>query len=139
MVAKYLWETGSLIIGIMGALHLRGTLYFNVLHPRNEKLVTDMKASTLILTDKLNMWSSWIGFNATHSSGAIFLGVVNFYLAYRYFEILQSDPFFFLFTIVTMGFYVWVAKKYWFNTVLVLLSIALLCFVSAAVLSAAKI
>jgi hypothetical protein len=119
MIAKYLWETGSFIITIMGILHLRGTLFTNVLHPRNEKLVAEMQVSPLILTEKLTMWKSWIGFNASHSSGVIFVGVVNFYLAFHYFEILQSDPFFFLFTILTMGFYVWVAKKYWFKTVLI--------------------
>lgn len=98
-----------------------------------------MQVSPLILTEKLTMWKSWIGFNASHSSGVIFFGVINFYLAFHYFEIFRSDPFFFLFTILTMGFYVWVAKKYWFKTVLIFLSIALLCLIASTILVIAKI
>lgn len=139
MIAKYLWETGSIIIGLMGTLHLRGTFYKNKLHPRNEALIDEMKISPLNLTNKLTLWKSWIGFNATHSSGAIFIGVANFYLACNYFEILQSDRFLPLFTILTIAFYVWVAKKYWFNTVFILLSITLLCFISSYMLIISKI
>ncbi len=128
MTARYLWEAGSAIIAIMGVLHLRGTFFRNALHPRSEKLEAEMKTAPLVLTDKLMMWKSWIGFNATHSSGAIFTGVLNFYLAYRYFHVLQADIFFPLLTILMTGFYVWVAGKYWFKTVLLLLSVALLLF-----------
>jgi len=135
MIAKYLWEIGSIIIAAMGFLHLRATLFTNKLFPQNEKLIEEMKTSSLILTNKLTMWKSWIGFNATHSSGAIFIGVLNFYLALSYFEILQSDYFLRLFTILTMGFYVWIAKKYWFKTVLILLSIAWLCFIISYILT----
>lgn len=138
MIAKYLWETGSFIIAAMGILHLRATLFTNALHPRNEKLITAMEVSPLILTEKLTMWKSWVGFNATHSIGAIFLGIINFYLAFRYFEILQSDSFFFLFSILIIAFYVWVAKKYWFKTVLILLSIVLGCFITSSILTIIK-
>lgn len=139
MIARYLWEAGSIIIALMGVLHLRGTLSTRAMHPRNEKLTGDMKTATLMLTEKLTMWNSWIGFNATHSCGAMFTGIVNFYLAYRYFNVLQADPFLLLLTIAAVGFYVWVAKKYWFSTVLILLSVALLCFITSAVLIIAKI
>lgn len=138
MIAKYLWETGSVIIAIMGTLHLRGTFYKNMLYPRNENLIEEMKISPLRLTSKLTMWKSWIGFNATHSSGAMFIGVVNYYVAFNYFELLQSDHFLVLFTIFTIGFYVWVAKKYWFSTVFILLSIVLLCFIASYVLMLTK-
>jgi hypothetical protein len=134
MISRYLWEAGSAIAALMGAFHLRGTLFTNALHPRNPKLAADMKASALIVTDKLNLWKSWIGFNATHSNGAIFAGVVNFYLAWRYFQVLQADLFFPLLTILIMGFYVWVAAKYWFKMVLIPLIVALLLFIVSFVL-----
>lgn len=135
MLAKYLWEVGALIIAVMGSLHLRATFFSHKLFPRNEKLVDDMKASTLRLTKELDMWKSWLGFNATHSSGAIFIGVANFYLALNYFDLLQADYFIFILTLLTSGFYVWVAKTYWFNLVLILLSIALACFSTSFILT----
>ncbi|MCW3466114.1 LIC_13387 family protein [Chitinophaga nivalis] len=134
MIAQYLWQAGSLMIALMGLLHLRGTLFSKAMHPRDEQLIADMQATPLILTDKLTMWPSWIGFNATHSSGAIFLGMINCYIGYKYFGLLQSDPFFAVLTLLIIGFYAWVAGKYWFKTVFLLLAAAWLCFIVAAIL-----
>lgn len=134
MIANYLWEAGSLLIATMGLLHLRATLSGYKLYPRNEKLVDEMKKSALILTAKSTMWKAWVGFNASHSSGAIFIGIMNYYLAFRHADLLRSDYFFALFTILTLGFYVWVAKKYWFDVVLTGISTAWVCFIVAFVL-----
>jgi len=98
-------------------------------------LVEDMRSSSPILTKELSMWNAWIGFNASHSAGGIFIGIINFYLASRYFTLLRPDHFFFLFNILTIGFYVWVAKKYWFKTPLKGLLITLASFVAAYILT----
>lgn len=80
------------------------------------------------------MWNAWIGFNASHSMGGIFIGVLNLYLASRYFKTFQSDHFFFLFNILTIAFYVWLAKRYWFKTPLKGLAVTLICFVVSYIL-----
>ena len=138
MVEKYLWEIGSVVIALMGSLHLRITFFSDKLFPRNKKLVDEMNVSPLILTTKSTMWKSWIGFNATHSSGVLFIGLINFYSAVNYFEMLRSDKFIAAFTILTIGFYAWVAKKYWFKTVLAGILIAWICFISSYVLMLIK-
>ena len=138
MIAKYLWEIGSVIIGFMGLTHMYGTLFSNKIQPRNKSLIDEMKTSTLLLTDKLSMWKSWIGFNATHSLGAAFIGIVNFYLAIKYFVFLMSDQLLLLITIAAVGFYVWVANKYWFKVAFVLLLFALLCFITSYILIMSK-
>ena len=135
MLARNLWETGSVILIGMGLLHLRGTFFTKSVYPKNETLVGDMKASTLRLTKKQTMWNAWLGFNASHSLGAIFTGVANFYFALHYFEILQADYFFIGLTLLTSGFYVWVAKTYWFDRVLVLLATAFICFMTSFILT----
>jgi hypothetical protein len=81
MIAKYLWETGSVIITILATIHLYYTFFTNKFSSRNEKMVEEMKTSFPILTQKTTMWKAWIGFNASHSSGAMFIGIINFYLA----------------------------------------------------------
>ena len=134
MLAKYSWAMGSLIITLMGFLHLYITFFSNRLYPRNKKIVEDMKTSQLILSDRLTLWKSWIGFNATHSSGVIFIGLLNLYVAAFYFDMLASDQFLRLLTILTVGFYVWIARKYWFKTVFILLSTAWFCFIMAYIL-----
>jgi hypothetical protein len=45
-------------------------------------MVEEMKTSFPILTKKTTMWKAWTGFNASHSSGAMFIGIINFYLAF---------------------------------------------------------
>ncbi|NML41159.1 hypothetical protein HHL17_28455 [Chitinophaga sp. G-6-1-13] len=134
MIAQYLWETGSVIIGLAGLSHIRATLGTNKLFPRNEKLIEDMKSSPLQMTEQLTMWKSWIGFNATHGSGAAFIGIINFYLALHNFSLLMSSQFLLLLTLLTMGFYVWVARKYWFKPVFVIITVAWVCFIASYIL-----
>ena len=133
-LAKYLWEIGSIIIAVLGSLHLYLTFFSNKFSSRNEKMIEAMKSSSPILTKELTMWNAWIGFNGSHSSGGIFIGIVNFYLAFQYFSVLQADDFFFLFSILTMGYYVWLAKKYWFKTPFTGVLITLLCYIGSYVL-----
>lgn len=138
MIAKYLWETGSIIIAMLGGLHLYYTFFTNKFSSRNEKVVEEMRTSFPNLTKKTTMWKSWIGFNGSHSSGAIFIGIINFYLASQYFTVLQSDHFFFLFNILTIAFYVFLAKKYWFNIPLTGIVMVLVCFTISYILTLIK-
>lgn len=133
MVAKYLWMAGSIIIAVLAGMHLYFTFFTDKFSSQNERLMEDMKSSSPILTDELTMWKAWIGFNASHSMGGIFIGLINLYLGYRYFAILQSDHFFFAFNILTIGFYIWLAKKYWFKTPFRGLALTLTCYVLAYV------
>lgn len=138
MVAKYLWAIGSILITILGITHLYYTFFTNAFSSRNEKMIEEMKSSSPILTQEITVWKAWIGFNGSHSSGVIFIGIINFYLALRYFSVLQSDHFFFVFNILTIGFYVWLAEKYWFNIPFVGLSITLVCFLISYILTMVK-
>lgn len=135
MIAKYLWQIGSVVMTALGSIHLYLTFFTNKFSSTNVKMIEDMKATSPILTQEITMWKAWIGFNGSHSSGVLFIGLLNFYLALRYFTVLQSDHFFFLFSILTIGFYVWLAKVYWFAVPFTGLSIALLCFIASYILT----
>ena len=135
MIAKYLWTTGSIIMVLLGSIHVYCTFFTSTFSSENEKMIEEMKSSSPILTKKITMWNAWIGFNGSHSSGVIFIGLINVYLAFRYFRILQSDHFFFVFNILTIGFYVWLAEKYWFNIPLTGLLITLICFITSYILT----
>jgi len=129
IIAKYLWAIGSIIITVLAGLHLYYTFFTDKFSSRNEKLIEEMKSSYPILTKELTMWKAWVGFNASHSSGGIFIGILNLYFAIQYFTVLQNDNFFYIFNILTIGFYVWVAKKYWFKTPFMGLLMTLTCFI----------
>ncbi|WP_461127661.1 LIC_13387 family protein [Spirosoma aerophilum] len=135
MLSKYLWMTGSLIIATLGSIHLYLTFFTTAFWSRNEQMIQQMKVSSPLLNPAINMWKAWIGFNASHSSGLLFIGLLNFYLALRYFGYLQTDPFFFFLTILTVGFYSWLAKTYWFTIPFVGVSMALICYLISFVLA----
>ena len=135
IIAKYLWITGSLIFIVLGTIHLLYTFFTNKFSSRSEKAIEEMKSSNPILTKETTLWKAWVGFNASHSLGAIFIGVVNLYLAVQYFDLVQSDAFFFVLNITTTAFYLWLAKKYWFKIPFVGILLTLVCFVISCILT----
>ncbi|WP_461093124.1 LIC_13387 family protein [Spirosoma gilvum] len=135
MLSKYLWMTGSMIIASLGSIHLYYTFFSTAFSSTNQTMIHQMEVSSPILSPDMTMWKAWLGFNASHSSGLLFLGLLNFYLALRYFDQLQSDPIFFIITLLAIGVYVWLAKRYWFSIPLMGLSLALIFFVASSVLT----
>lgn len=135
MAAKYLWEAGSVMLVCLGTVHLYYTFFTNMFSSKNLRMVEEMKSSCPILTKRTTVWKAWIGFNASHSIGVIFIGIINFYLAAKYFSVFYLDHFFFLFNILTIGFYLWLAKKYWFRIPFIGVLIALSCFIFSYILS----
>lgn len=126
--AQYLWLAGSVLIALLGLLHLRGAFFSNMFATRNPKLRLEMKVSYPMISKDMTMWNAWISFNATHSVAAIFIGVINFYLALRHFHLLLQDHFFFLFSIAAMGFIVWLSIRYWFNTIRIGVAVVFVCY-----------
>jgi hypothetical protein len=137
MVEKYLWIAGSLPFIILGGIHLLYTFFTNKFSSRNKLVDEEMKISFPILTKETTMWKAWVGFNASHSSGAIYIGLINLYLSVKYFTIVTNPVFLFL-NIVTVLFYLWLAKKYWFSTPFKGILIAACCFVTAAIIILVK-
>ncbi len=134
MVAKILWLAGSSIFLILGTLHLYYTFFSNKFNAGNKSVTDDMKNTSPVLTKETTMWNAWIGFNASHSAGAIFFGIINILLAVQYFTLLQCSVTINSLTITTVLFYCWLGKKYWFRIPFTGLAIAAGCFITATVL-----
>lgn len=115
----------------LGLLHLRGTFFSNMFATRNPELQQEMKVSYPMISKDMSMWNAWISFNATHSVAAIFIGVINFYLALKHFNFILGDHFFFLLTIAAMSFIVWLSIKYWFSTIRIGVIVVLTCYLAA--------
>ncbi|NOQ78398.1 MAG: hypothetical protein GQ546_03250, partial [Gammaproteobacteria bacterium] len=69
---------GASIFGISGFVHLIYTFYTNKFDARKSSVTAAMKTTSPILTKETTMWDAWIGFNASHSLGAIL--VAAFYI-----------------------------------------------------------
>ena len=131
MMVKFFWNFGSLILVVLGTVHLILTFCTNKFQPKDAAVAKAMKLTNPILSDSLTMWSGWQGFNASHSAGIIFIGLINLYLMTKHVKLLQSDYTFYLLNIFTVGFYIFLAYKYWFNIPLYGLLITLFCFITS--------
>jgi len=137
MLAKILWFTGSVIFLALGTLHLYYTFFSSKFAARNKAVVTEMKNTSPVLTNETTMWNAWIGFNASHSAGAIFIGLINIILVVQYFPVLQDSLVIQLLNIATFIFYCWLAKKFWFRIPFTGILITAGCFVAASIVTLA--
>ncbi|MEO5581270.1 MAG: hypothetical protein ABIR66_01150 [Saprospiraceae bacterium] len=133
MIERIFWILGSLPFIILGTLHLAFTFWTDKFSSRNTSLVEEMKISYPILTRRTTMWKAWMGFNASHSSGAIYLGFINLFLAIQFPGIL-ANPVLEILTLFTVLFYLWLAKKYWFTIPFTGILISLGCYSVSAIL-----
>ncbi len=125
---------GASIFGILGTFHLLYTFFTNKFDAYDPSVNEAMKGTSPILTKETSMWNAWVGFNASHSLGAMLVAGVYIPLAASYMNIIQQSVWFSLLPVLVGLSYLTLSKIYWFKIPLVGVSIATLCFVGAAVL-----
>lgn len=134
MTAKYLIIAGSFILLALGVVHLIFTLFTNKFSSQNTATMDAMAADFPILTKETSIWKAWIGFNASHSSGVLFMGLINLIIASQYFELYQKSIALLLLNDAACLFYLYLAKKYWFKAPFQGIFVVTTCFVVATIL-----
>jgi len=132
-MAQVLLIIGSLIFGTLGSIHLFYTFFTRKFDPRDIKVKYAMENTTPRLTQETSMWQGLIGFNASHSIGAILIALFFIPLSIMHDEIIQSSLWF---SILPAGIglsYLTLALKYWFKVPTIGISLATLCFLGAAI------
>ncbi len=129
-----LWIAGSFIFVVLGAMHLAYTFFTTKFKPRDPAVNLAMMNTSPRLTKETTMWNAWIGFNGSHSTGAIFFGLVNIILALENFSLIQHSVSFIILNAVTLVFYNWLGRRYWFRIPNTGILIASCCFGAAIVL-----
>lgn len=134
-IASSLVLMSAAIILLLGLIHLVYTFRGSKLHPRDAALEARMKEVALVLTRETTMWRAWVGFNASHSYGAILFGLVYGYLAVAQSSLLFESPFLLLVGLLLLAGYAVLGKVYWFSVPFrgILLSSAL--YVAALVIT----
>jgi len=133
-MAQILLIIGASIFGVLGAVHLMYTFFTNKFEARDSAVTQAMKGASPILTKETSVWDAWVGFNASHSLGAMLVAAVYIPLTVSYFNVIQQSAWFsFLPTLVGLS-YLLLAKKYWFRVPFFGVLISTLCFVGATVL-----
>jgi len=103
------------IIFLLGLAHLVYTFRGRKLHPRDPDLQERMTGVSPVITRQTTMWKAWIGFNASHSLGALLFAAVYGYLAIVHSAFLFQSTFLLLVGLAFLGGYVFLGKVYWFS------------------------
>ena len=134
MLAQALIVTGALLFGVLGTLHLAYTFFTDKFNARDTATMVAMKATHPVLTRRTTVWKAWIGFNASHSLGAMLFALIYLVLALGHMPMLSQSP-----ALVWIGVagslgYLALAIRYWFRTPLIGIAVGSACFVIAALL-----
>jgi len=132
-LAPTLISASAAIILLLGLIHLLYTFRGNKLHPRDPELEARMKAVSPVLTSKTTMWKAWVGFNASHSFGAMLFGLVYGYLALAYPGFLLESRFLLVVGLCLLGGYLVLGKLYWFSVPFTGILIATVCYFAGAI------
>jgi len=119
------------VVLLLGTLHLTYTFYGPKLLPRDPDLIAGMQRVALRITSETTVWRAWIGFNASHSMGAILFGLVFAYLAAAHPELLFGSAFLLAVGFAMLAGLVVLGKLYWFSVPFAGLSISLVCYVAS--------
>lgn len=132
MLAQSLIVTGALLFGVLGTVHLAFTFMTDNFNARDAATTAAMKTSHPVLTRRTTVWKAWVGFNASHSLGAMLFAAIYLVLALGHMPMLSQSP-----ALVWIGVagslgYLVLAIRYWFRTPLIGIAMGSACFVVAA-------
>lgn len=133
MHPAHLIVVSAAIIGLLGVGHLLLTYIGPRLLPRDRTLRERMDATHPDITTQTTIWRMWIGFNVSHSLGAMLFGAVYSYLAVVHGDLLLQSDFLLLVGFLMVATFCALGKRYWFITPFAASLVSLLCFVAAVV------
>lgn len=125
---------GAVIFGVLGSVHLIYTFFTNKFDAYDASVTTAMKSTSPILTKETTVWQAWIGFNASHSLGAILVAAVYIPLALNHINVIQQSVWFAALPVIVGLSYMALAKVYWFKIPFVGVTISTFCFIVSAIL-----
>ena len=134
MIEQVLISTGALIFGVLGAIHFGYTFLSNKFEAFDPAVTEAMQSTSPVLTRDTTVWKAWVGFNASHSLGAMLVPAFYLPLTWLHFQIIQESAWFSCLPVVIGLSYLVLAAKYWFKVPFLGVCMATACFMIAAVM-----
>jgi hypothetical protein len=125
----------GLIYGLLGLLHALYTL-MDIRDPRrivpdDPLVIAAMQSSKIRLTrGESTMWEGWVGFNFSHSLGALMLAAACFIVA-ACFRIFAFSPWALFALAAVSAIYLLLAVQYWFRVPIIGIALATACLSGA--------
>lgn len=114
-LAPLLIATGAGIVLALGIIHIGYIFFSDKLLPRETALTARMQVVSPVLTRQTTIWHAWVGFNASHSLGAMLFGVLYIYLPLAQPELLFAPVFLLALGFVFLAALLALARAYWFS------------------------
>jgi hypothetical protein len=134
MAERLFLLAGAAIFAVLGSLHLVYTFAGTRLDPSDPATIDAMRAThPRLARGATSTWNAWIGFNASHSLGAIVFAAFVAGLAGWRMDVLRDAPAFAWLAAGNALAWTWLAWKYWFRIPLVGTALASACFLAAAI------
>lgn len=138
MPSQILIVLGAIPFVVLGSLHA----VFTALDMRNPRrlvpqdaAVSDaMARTTLRLAPSRTVWRAWVGFNLSHSLGAVVFGLLYLLLAVLEYDVLTDRPVLVYLAVMIGVAYMTLSVKYWFIVPTVGTGLGTLCFLLGAVM-----
>ena len=131
-LSRYLFLAGSAPFIVLGAAHAFATPRNpgrpKGLSPADPRLGEAMAKTALVLTRRTDMWRAWVGFNLSHSLGAVLFGVLVLLVGRSevVFDV-EGRVFLPLAVLVSTG-YLALAVRFWFRTPILGCALSVLLF-----------
>lgn len=132
MIQWLLGISGAIYFGL-GTLHLSYTFFTPKFKPFDASVEEGMKRTNPLLTRQTTMWKAWMGFNGSHSTGAMFFGFVLLYFALGKQRTFEDSIVLQVAAVLNSIFYFFLAKVYWFRIPLTGIVLATACLVLSVI------
>ena len=136
MIEQWLLGIGATIFGVLGTVHLVFTYFTDKFETYDPQVGNAMRGTSPLITPDTSVWLAWIGFNASHSIGAMVFSAIYIYVSVFEYEFLQTSLFLLGLPILVGAAYTVLASLYWFKIPLVGVSVATVCFIGSFILHA---
>jgi hypothetical protein len=134
-LSRYLFLAGGVHFVILGLAHALATPFRagdrKGLAPSDASLSRAMEETPLRLTRRTDMWRAWVGFNFSHSLGAVFFGLAVWLVGRDGPRFAAESALFGPLAIVVACLYLVLAIKYWFRTPIVGCGVSVALFVAS--------
>jgi hypothetical protein len=136
-IPSMLVAASAAVIFLLGAVHLFYTFHGTKLHPRDPELWAKLQQVSPVITRETTMWRAWVGFNASHSYGALLFGSVYGYLALMHSAFLFQSWFLLGLGLLLLLGYAFLGQRYWFSVPFRGILLATTLYAAALVIAAA--
>jgi hypothetical protein len=134
-LSRYIFLIGALPFVLLGIAHALATPLTPAeakgLSPRDPAFREAMSKETVLLTRRTNLWLAWVGFNLSHSLGAVLFGAMVLLIGRSPASYQAQAPCFAPLAVVVSGLYLALGLRYWFRTPIVGIALSGLCYATS--------